>query len=87
MDFLSLAQQAPAQQAPEHTEARKFLENLQATERKKQQLQFQLQQVHLNLQQAKASLAMEQEFRKTMKIQVDQHELRSQPIKLVLRKR
>lgn len=71
-------------QAPEET--RKFLEHLQATERKKQQLQFQLQQIHLNLQQAKASLAMEQEFRKTMNIQVEDR-LGSQPIKLVLRKR
>ncbi len=78
----TLGQQTQEQQV----EARRLLEHLQATERKKQQIQFQLQQLHLGLQQAKAAQAMEQEFKKTLKIEVDQLS-KSQQIKLVLRKR
>ncbi len=68
-------------------QARKILENVQSLERQKQNLQFQQQQLNLSLQQVKATHAMEQVFQKAMKIQEIEPDVRSKPIKLVLRKR
>ena len=79
--IIIIGQQSTEQQ----DEARRVLEILQATERKKQQLQFQLQQLKLAAQQEKEAQAMEKEFKKTMQSH-DEGE-RCQPIKLVLRKR
>lgn len=68
-------------------EARKLFETIQSSERKKQQLEFQLQQLKLNLEQKKAAHAMEQQFQKSMQFKEMEQTPRSRPIKLVLRKR
>ena len=82
------------QSAGQLVEARKLLESAQSLERNKQQLQFQHQQLLLKLQQAKEAQAMEQEFQKTMKLQVTEQAPNrssapntSSTIKMVLRKR
>ena len=67
-------------------EARKILENIQLSERKKQQLEFQHQQLKLSLEQTKAAHAMEQQLQSIQLQEVEQTS-RSRPIKLVLRKR
>lgn len=68
-------------------EARRLLESAQLLERKKQQLQFQHQQLHLKLQQAKEAHAMEQELKKSIQLKEFEQLPRSVPIKMVLRKR
>jgi hypothetical protein len=68
-------------------EARRLLESLQSSERKKQKLEFQHQQLKLSLEQTKAAHAMEQEFKKSMQLQEVEQPPRSKSIKLVLRKR
>lgn len=79
------------QQTPEQLiEARKLLENLQSSERNMQLLEFQNQQLKLNLQQTQAAHAMEQQFKKSMMLQeLEQTEQapRNRVIKLALRKR
>lgn len=84
--LVSAVSKYPAgQQSPEQLiEARKLFENLQSSERRKQQLEFQHQQLKLNLQQTKAAHAMELEFKKSMQLQETPL---SRAIKLVLRKR
>lgn len=82
---LSIGQQTPEQLA----EARKVFESVQALERQKQQLQFQLEQQTLSMKQAKAAHDMEREFQRAMKMEQssDGASTRDNPIKLVLRKR
>ena len=76
--------------AEQRLQARQVLESVQVLERQRQQLEFQGQQVQLNLQQAQDAQAMEKQFQEAMQIQQQGSaviEGRVHPMKLALRKR
>ena len=76
----------------QHMQAMKLLETVQALERRKQQLEFQLQQIALSIQQAQAAQAMEEQFKAALKLKQQQSQgapesKTRQTVKLALRKR
>ena len=71
----------------QHIQAMTLLESVQALERQKMQLDFQLQQITLGLQQVEAAHVMQKQFQETLKLQQQQPPKAQPKMKLALRKR